>query len=84
MKLLLEIVLSIILHPISAILMWINLVGRSDLNGPQKVIWAHRRVVGHRPDPLHHGGRRHALVANRRVTAQAGDSRRATRASAPA
>jgi hypothetical protein len=40
MKLLLEIVLSIILHPISAILMWIDLVGRSDLNGPQKIIWA--------------------------------------------
>jgi hypothetical protein len=40
MKLLLEIVLSIILHPISAILMWIDLVGRSDLNGPQKLIWA--------------------------------------------
>ena len=40
MKLLLEIVLSIILHPISAILMWINLAGRSDLNGTQKVVWA--------------------------------------------
>jgi hypothetical protein len=40
MKLLLEIVLSIILHPIAAILMWIDLVGRSDLNGPQKIIWA--------------------------------------------
>jgi hypothetical protein len=40
MKLLLEVVLSIILHPISAILMWINLAGRSDLNGIQKVIWA--------------------------------------------
>jgi hypothetical protein len=40
MKLLLEVVLSIILHPISAILMWINLAGRSDLSGIQKVIWA--------------------------------------------
>ncbi len=40
MKLLLEIVLSIILHPISAILMWINLASRDDLNGPQKIIWA--------------------------------------------
>jgi hypothetical protein len=40
MKLFLEIVLSLILHPISAILMWIHLAGRSDLNGPQKIIWA--------------------------------------------
>jgi hypothetical protein len=40
MKLLLEIVLSVILHPIAAILMWINLLSRSDLNGPQKIIWA--------------------------------------------
>ena len=40
MKLFLEIVLSIILHPIAAILMWIDLFGRSDLNGWQKLIWA--------------------------------------------
>ena len=45
MKLLLEIVLSIILHPISAILMWINLAGRSDLNGSQKIIWAITGVI---------------------------------------
>ncbi len=45
MKLLLEVVLSIILHPISAILMWINLAGRSDLNGIQKVIWAITGVI---------------------------------------
>ncbi|MGA2392670.1 MAG: hypothetical protein ABSH03_04860 [Candidatus Lustribacter sp.] len=43
MKLLLEILLAIILHPIAAVLMWINLFGRSDLNTPQKVLWA---VVG--------------------------------------
>jgi hypothetical protein len=42
-KLLLEILLAIILHPIAAVLMWINLFGRSDLNTPQKVLWA---VVG--------------------------------------
>jgi hypothetical protein len=40
MKLLLEILLSLILHPIAAILMWINLLGRTDLNGTQKIIWA--------------------------------------------
>ncbi len=39
MKLFLEIVLSIILHPIAMILMWINLAGRSDMDGPKKVIW---------------------------------------------
>ncbi len=36
----LEIALSIVLHPIAAILMWINLFGRSDLNDMQKIIWA--------------------------------------------
>ncbi|MGB8150576.1 MAG: hypothetical protein WCE97_05210 [Candidatus Cybelea sp.] len=39
MKLLFEILLSILLHPIAMILMWINLVGRSDLTTFQKVIW---------------------------------------------
>jgi hypothetical protein len=45
MKLLLEFVLSIFLHPIAAILMWINLAARTDLNGPQKIIWAITGVV---------------------------------------
>jgi hypothetical protein len=39
MKLLLEILLSIILHPIAMILMWINLAGRTDMSGGKKVIW---------------------------------------------
>jgi hypothetical protein len=39
MKLLLEILLSILLHPIAMILMWINLLGRGDLTGFQKVVW---------------------------------------------
>jgi len=39
-KLFLEILLSIFLHPIAAILMWINLLGRDDLSDLQKVIWA--------------------------------------------
>lgn len=40
MKFVFEILLSIVLHPVAAILMWINLLGRDDLNGPQKIIWA--------------------------------------------
>jgi hypothetical protein len=39
-KVLLEILLSIFLHPIAAVLMWINLFSRSDLNDVQKLIWA--------------------------------------------
>jgi hypothetical protein len=40
MKVLLEVLLSIFLHPIAAVLMWINLFGRNDLNDVQKIIWA--------------------------------------------
>ena len=40
MKVFLEILLSIVLHPIAAILMWINLLGRDDLSAVQKAIWA--------------------------------------------
>ena len=39
MKLLIEILLSIILHPIAMILMWINLATRSDLDQNRKIIW---------------------------------------------
>lgn len=39
MKILLEILLSIILHPIAMILMWINLLGRTDIGGFKKFIW---------------------------------------------
>jgi hypothetical protein len=39
MKLLFEILLSILLHPIAMILMWINLIGRGELTTFQKVIW---------------------------------------------
>ena len=39
MKLLFEILLSIILHPIAMVLMWINLAGRSDMAGSTKIIW---------------------------------------------
>ena len=43
MKLLLEILVSVILHPVAVVLMWINIAGRSDLTTGQKVIWA---IVG--------------------------------------
>lgn len=39
MKLLIEILLSLILHPIAMILMWINLAVRADLTGTRKAIW---------------------------------------------
>jgi hypothetical protein len=42
-KLVLEILLAVILHPIAVVLMWINLAGRDDINTTQKVIWA---IVG--------------------------------------
>lgn len=43
MKLVLEILLAVILHPIAVVLMWINLAGRDDINATQKIIWA---IVG--------------------------------------
>ena len=42
-KLILQILVSAILHPIAVVLMWLNLAGRSDLNQTQKIIWA---IVG--------------------------------------
>lgn len=39
MKLLFEILLSLLLHPIAMILMWINLAVRGDLSSGRKVIW---------------------------------------------
>jgi hypothetical protein len=39
MKLLLEILLSIVLHPIAMVLMWINLAARGDMRGGVKVVW---------------------------------------------
>jgi hypothetical protein len=38
-KIVLEILLSIVLHPIAMVLMWINLLGRTDLTAPKKAIW---------------------------------------------
>lgn len=39
MKLFLEVLLSIVLHPIAMVLMWINLIGRSDMDSTKKIIW---------------------------------------------
>ncbi|MDQ6931302.1 MAG: hypothetical protein M3126_11635 [Candidatus Eremiobacteraeota bacterium] len=39
MKLLIEILLSIFLHPIAMILMWLHLAGRRDLTQNRKIIW---------------------------------------------
>jgi hypothetical protein len=39
MKLLVEIVLAIIAHPIIFILCWINILSRSDLSGLKKLLW---------------------------------------------
>jgi hypothetical protein len=38
-KLLLEILISIFLHPLAMILAWINILGRSDLSGTKKLLW---------------------------------------------
>jgi hypothetical protein len=40
MKLLLEIVVSVILHPIALLFMLLNIIGRSDLDGGKKVVWS--------------------------------------------
>jgi hypothetical protein len=39
MKFLLEVLLSIFLHPVAFVLCLVNLAGRNDLNSLQKVIW---------------------------------------------
>lgn len=39
MKLLIEILLSVFLHPIAMVLMWINVLTRGDLGFVKKVLW---------------------------------------------
>jgi hypothetical protein len=39
MKVLLEIVLSLVLHPIAMVLMWINLITRGDMSTFVKFVW---------------------------------------------
>ena len=43
MKLLIEVLLAVFLHPIALVLMLINLIARNDLSTPKKIAWA---VVG--------------------------------------
>jgi len=45
MKLLFEILLSLFLHPIAMILMWINLITRGDMAGFKKVVWFVASIV---------------------------------------
>ncbi|HEY9179540.1 MAG TPA: hypothetical protein VIO32_02410 [Candidatus Baltobacteraceae bacterium] len=45
MKLLLEIVVALILHPVAFILVLINLAGRDDLTLLQKIVWGAVSVV---------------------------------------
>lgn len=40
MKLLVEILLAIFLHPVAFVLCLINILGRRDLTGLQKLVWA--------------------------------------------
>jgi hypothetical protein len=39
MKLFFEILLSLILHPVAMILMWINLISRGDMSDFKKIVW---------------------------------------------
>ncbi len=40
MKIVVELILSVILHPIAVIFAWINLIGRGDMDGWKKFLWA--------------------------------------------
>jgi hypothetical protein len=40
MKKILELLVCIFLHPVAVVLAWINVAGRSELSGGQKVVWA--------------------------------------------
>jgi len=40
MKLLIEILIAIVLHPIAVILVWLDLLSRSDIGRAKKVVWA--------------------------------------------
>jgi hypothetical protein len=39
MKLLIEILLAIILHPVAFVLCLVNILGRTNLSGLQKLVW---------------------------------------------
>ncbi len=40
MKGFLQFIVALVLHPLAAVLAWINILGRSDLGGGQKILWA--------------------------------------------
>ncbi|GAC1312590.1 MAG: hypothetical protein NVSMB19_26800 [Vulcanimicrobiaceae bacterium] len=40
MKMLLQVLVSIVLHPIALVLMILNILGRDDLDGGKKLVWA--------------------------------------------
>jgi hypothetical protein len=40
MKLVIEILLAVFLHPIAVVLVWLNLAGRTDMGGSKKMVWA--------------------------------------------
>jgi len=39
MKVLFEILVSLFLHPIAMVLMWVNLATRKDIDGNRKLVW---------------------------------------------
>ena len=45
MKLMLEIALAVVMHPVALVLSWINIAGRTDLSTLQKILWAVISVV---------------------------------------
>jgi hypothetical protein len=40
MKLLLQVLVAVILHPIALLLMILNILGRSDIDDGKKIVWA--------------------------------------------
>jgi hypothetical protein len=45
MKLLFEILIAIVLHPVAFVLVLVNLAGRADLTPAQKIIWGVVSIV---------------------------------------
>lgn len=45
MKLILEILIALILHPVAFILVLVNLAGRTDLTPAQKIVWGVVSVI---------------------------------------
>jgi hypothetical protein len=45
MKLVIEILLAVLLHPIAFVLCLVNILGRDDLTGLEQVVWIAVRLV---------------------------------------